>query len=232
MTDRRGAETAAEEIRDRRTGHRPEDEDLWRFPGTESLAALAVVDYVQLYQRVDEETLREDALAALAILNFVQGDVDRRLYSVLRLARKLDVTWRTIAPVLGVGSAQGAEQIFVRLCARFEGEDGTRDERTGRELRRRPPRRPAAAARTVVVDDPATVELRAALGGLLALEEALPDDLADDLLDLRREATPRRAELAGAQLRNALRVIANEMRGQEWPPAVAAALARLVAALG
>ncbi len=231
VIDRPGAVRAAEEIQERRSGGGREDEDLWRFPGVDALAGLAVVDYVQRYQRVDEDVLREDALAALAILNFLAGDVDRRQMHVIRLARRLGLTWNQIKAPMGVDSYQGAEQVYLRLCARFEGEDGTRDERVGRALRRRPARR-ATPAVVPVVDDAELGELRAALGELLALEEALPDDLADDLLDLRREVTPRRAELGPGQLRNALRVIANDMRDGDWPAPVAAALSRLVTALG
>ena len=148
----------------------------------------------------------------------------------IRMARRCGAPWRELAHPLGVTTYQGAEQVLLRLESLFDGNDGTRDERMGRKLRRRP-RRPSTPSAGPASDDRAAVELRAALGQMLALEELLPDDLADDVLDLRREVTPKRAEMTGVQLGHALRVIANDMRGREWPPPVQAALDRIVAAM-
>lgn len=227
-TDRASAVAAAKWILERRAALDPDSE--WRFPDVDDL--WGVVEFVEREQDgLSAAVLRDDAIAVLAILNHLAGEMARREMYALRIGRRSGATWPMLAGPLGVASYQAAEQRLLRLESLFEGDDGTRDEATGRRLRRRP-RRPAVTRPPAVVDDAATAELRAAFGALLALEEQLPEDLADDLLNLRREATPKRAELTAAQFRNVLRMIAGGMRGGEWPEPVAAALARLVAALG
>ncbi len=222
--DRDSARAAAEWILERRTAC--DDPDVGRFPDVADL--LGVVEFVERYQRVPPEVLRDDAVGVLAILNFLAGELDRRKLLAIRIGRRSGTTWRMLAGPLGVRTYQAAEQVALRLEDLFGGANGTRREDAGREIRRRRARQPRPAGPSAGK----LAELRAALGQLLTNRDDLPDDLAESVTLLRREASKRFAEMSGTELIGELRVIAGEMVGTQWPPAVQAALDRLRAALG
>lgn len=227
--DRAAAAAAAAGVIGRRLDLDPDHP----VPDAEDLGA--VVDHVHRHRQVRADVLAEDALAQLAILNHLAGELDRQRLYAIRLARSTGATWRAIAGELGLGSPQSAEQTWLRLESLFGGEEHRRDEAAGRELRRRPRQRaaPVVAARAQGGSgDPVLLELRAALEQLVAVRELLPEDVADDVLDVQHEVGGRRAALSRDELGNWLKaLVVNPMRGGQWPAAVQAALDRVVAAL-
>lgn len=210
------AYTAADAILERREKHRdlhPDRTDLARsverWPGREDL--LGVVDFVRREQKVPAHILVDDALDELTILGHLEREVLRRRHYAIRLARTHQVTWSAIARALRLRSPQAAEQAALRLADLFDGEDGTRDDTAARKARRRQP----VPAPTPVRDSAADA-LRGYLGQLYARLDELPEDVAEDVHAIRREASGT-GPLPDAT-RSALGLIVRELLGSDADP--------------
>lgn len=201
-TARAHARTTVDAIRERRRDHPALD----RFPDPDD--PLGVIAYLTTYPQVSPDAVRADALDQLTLLRCVRAVEEEHRLKTIRRARAAGVTWKELAGPLGVRSAQGAEQTALRLANLLEG-SGRRDEKAGRDWRR-----DVAAPRPVVAADrePDPGPLRQLVARLLKLRGGLPDSLAEDVGDLRSEATEARAEMGYHELRGALRLLIADLR--------------------
>jgi hypothetical protein len=106
------------------------DDTLELFPTDDPAGA---VQYVLRHRDVPLKALAADAEDALTLVCGLQAQADHLEHDVIRFARKAGVPWSGIATRLGLRSAQGAEQRFLRLAA--ERAHGPRDARYGRKER-------------------------------------------------------------------------------------------------
>lgn len=117
-----------------------------------------------------------DLLTALNHLRWIQAELTATEPVLIRAAREAGVSWQTLAPVLGVGSRQAAEQRYLRLVPAAEASAATLDGRVRAERDRRAGQR----AVTRWANDN-TADLRRLAGQITAL-----DDLGDDAIALVR----------------------------------------------
>jgi hypothetical protein len=205
---------------------RDPDPDLVRAPAlspTPTLTELLeLVLFVGRYQKVHPEILREDARAQLIIIDYLQCELERRKLNAIRLARAPDwrredrengrrsrpngLTWPALAPVLRVGSGQGAEQTFLRLVAAYDGPDesGPKDERVARAERRRV--RTEERSR-----DGRSPVVRAFVALVLGHADSLPGHVIADLCPFEDELDPRQSTAVSSALVDQTRTLVRQL---------------------
>lgn len=109
--------------------------------GDEDLEAMrddpaGLIRYVLAHRRVPREVLAQDVADVLTLIRCQQAELTRAMHAALRLARSPEVgmTWGDIATHVGMGTPQGAMQLFERLDQERNG--GQRSEVDWRRARR------------------------------------------------------------------------------------------------
>ncbi len=178
--------------------------------------------------RLLEDQESHDLEDGLLLRVFLWWEGERFERGLLDAAEQIGFDRRRAGVPLGVRSGQGViDRTYRKRALLDQGGPGRPSEKLYRSYRAGRAT-PAPAARRA----PAAVgALRSALGELLRRRDDLPDDLAESVTLLRRETSERFAEMSGTELAAELRVIANEMVGQQWSAEVQEALDGLVAAL-
>lgn len=192
---RAAALAAARAVYDRRAAL--DGQRLELFPD-EGADLEGVLLYLSANRRAPAAVLTADALAALVIADHLRGEADRWQARCTGWARELGVTWQALAPLLGVTTAQGAEQAHLRALSAHEG--GVRDERVVRAARAHTRALAGDAGRSAAV-------LRRLVEEFADPGLGLPPDLAEDAEDLwtdltgvPADAVPGAALVAGVRL--------------------------------
>lgn len=203
------AREAAEGILARRSARGVEKAYISSFPGVDDL--LGVVAYVQSSREVKPDTiLRDDDLAALTILAYLAGEVERRQFVSIQQARER-APWALIARALNLLGRQSAVNRMKRLRNHRAG--GTRDERAD-----------TAEVQQTAADNAAGSALAALAARVIY--ELDPADVPNDE-DLRYyleelEGTIDDPASTGAALVAACRLVVKAYRPYPLPPVVAA----------
>jgi hypothetical protein len=186
-----------------------------------------VLTYVQRHQRMPSEVLRADVVDALIITDHLPAVIDKLRLAMMNLGGRAGLTLGDLAQPLHVANRQGAEAVKRRLEEAVHG-SGVKDDKRGRAARSAQ----RSEARQLQGHGDA---LRAVARALLASQDLLPGDLADDAEELRGDAdvrltgTPPPAAFA-ARLRLLLRDLAAEPAGV--PADLRPTLARAAELLG
>lgn len=218
-----------------RIRHRHRDDDNNRVHLLHSDDLLDVFTYLRaigsrglLDGSDDPDDGRHDIEDALVLERWLWWQAERAEMWLLEASEKLGLNRRRIGAVLGLGTGQGLVDRLDRKRGMF-GPERVPSEKLVRAARRDQPA-PAADERRRAGDLVDDAALRALLGALIANLGGVPDEVAEDVLALRRE-TGGRAELRPDEFVSALRVAVDDLRGAALPTAGQEALDRILSTL-
>lgn len=152
--------------------------------------------------------IRDDVAAALVILDHLRHQIDVHRLACLRAGQAAGMSYADLAPLLGVGTRQGAELAVRRLESAAAG--GPKDEKAERDSRRR-----TSVERRRVEIDSSRIH---AFAVLLVENRDRLGPVADDVDDIASELAiiPRGGEVSPGFVAR-LRLVLRELRQTGWP---------------
>lgn len=179
-----------------------------------------------------EDNQSHDLEDALTINVWLWWESRRAEMWVLDVGERLDFDRRRLGRPLGIRSGQGVHDRHDRLSNQLlrNGRPSEKHERVAKGTATGPRgARATAPAEPAVPDADVGARMREALAGVFAVLDDLPAESVDDLILVRREPDPRRAELGDRELRAYLAVTLGDLGAEvvDLPPAARAAVDRL-----